>query len=578
MLSYFQNKADLVLLHAPSVYDFRKKSILYGPISDLVPSSPVFEMYPIGFSTIASYLKKHGYNVRIVNLALRMLLDPDYDVEEQIKKLNPSMFGIDLHWMPHCHGSIEIAKIVKKYHPDTPVVFGGFSSSWFRDELIKYPAVDFVVRGDTTEEPTRQLMEAVINGQSYSQIPNLTWKDNGEVHENSEMYVPDNIDHLELGYKDVVRSVVRYRDFIGTVPFVGWTKYPIMAIFTGRGCDFNCVFCGGSSHSFKNTLRRSKTVIRDPEILVKEAIGISRISRGPIFILGDIYKAGKEYAEEVLRGLSSRKIKNPLFFEFYEPPPPEFFSTVDKYLDNYCYEMSLESHDEEVRRAVGKGYSNEEIEASIKAALSHEKCHRFDLYFLIGLPKQTYEKAIDLVDYCRGLYERIDNDKRLLALVSPLAPFLDPGSRGFTDPEAHGYHLLLETLEEHRQALLKPSWKYILNYQTDWMTRDDIVRATYDSALGLNDVKKEAGVISKEKAQEIGDRIRTAKRVMKKVDEIVDKYPPEEAEKHLAELKHQVDNASISTVCEKKELEMPIGRNLLNFKIFEVLRILASKD
>ena len=54
------SSSDLILLHAPSVYDFRGKSILYGPVSDLVPSTPVFEMYPIGFTTIAEYLERHG--------------------------------------------------------------------------------------------------------------------------------------------------------------------------------------------------------------------------------------------------------------------------------------------------------------------------------------------------------------------------------------------------------------------------------------------------------------------------------------------------------------------------------------
>ena len=39
---------DLLLLHAPSVYDFRERAILYGPVSDMVPSSTVFEMYPLG--------------------------------------------------------------------------------------------------------------------------------------------------------------------------------------------------------------------------------------------------------------------------------------------------------------------------------------------------------------------------------------------------------------------------------------------------------------------------------------------------------------------------------------------------
>jgi len=108
---------DLVLLHAPSVYDFRKKTILYGPVSDLIPPSPVFEMYPIGLTSIAEYLEKAGYRVRIVNLAVRMMRDKKFDAEAMIKKLKAPIFGIDLHWMVHSHGSIEVARLVKKYHP-----------------------------------------------------------------------------------------------------------------------------------------------------------------------------------------------------------------------------------------------------------------------------------------------------------------------------------------------------------------------------------------------------------------------------------------------------------------------------
>jgi hypothetical protein len=48
-------KTDLILLHAPHVYNFRKIPQLYGPVSDLVLSTPAFEMYPIGFSSLAEY-------------------------------------------------------------------------------------------------------------------------------------------------------------------------------------------------------------------------------------------------------------------------------------------------------------------------------------------------------------------------------------------------------------------------------------------------------------------------------------------------------------------------------------------
>ena len=88
---------DLLLLHPPSVYDFRQKAIMYGPVSDLIPSSPVFEMYPLGFLTITNYLEARGYHVRIVNLALRMMNDRRFDVPAFLAKLKPRAVGIDLH-------------------------------------------------------------------------------------------------------------------------------------------------------------------------------------------------------------------------------------------------------------------------------------------------------------------------------------------------------------------------------------------------------------------------------------------------------------------------------------------------
>ncbi|MFC2062964.1 cobalamin-dependent protein, partial [Chloroflexota bacterium] len=113
---------DLVLLHAPSVYDFRRKAILHGPVSDLIPPSPVFEMYPIGLTSIAEYLERAGYRVRIVNLAARMISNPGFDAAAMIKRLPAPVFGIDLHWMVHCQGAVEVAKMVKACHPEAKVV------------------------------------------------------------------------------------------------------------------------------------------------------------------------------------------------------------------------------------------------------------------------------------------------------------------------------------------------------------------------------------------------------------------------------------------------------------------------
>ena len=109
-----------MFLHAPSVYDFRKKPIFYGPVSDVIPSSPVFEMYPMGFMTISTHLQMAGFKTRIVNIAGLMLADEKFDAEERIRKLDADVYFIDLHWMPHAHGALELAKIVKRHQKHNP--------------------------------------------------------------------------------------------------------------------------------------------------------------------------------------------------------------------------------------------------------------------------------------------------------------------------------------------------------------------------------------------------------------------------------------------------------------------------
>lgn len=39
---------DLVLLHAPSVWDFRDETIVQGRLTDVIPSTTEFEMYRSG--------------------------------------------------------------------------------------------------------------------------------------------------------------------------------------------------------------------------------------------------------------------------------------------------------------------------------------------------------------------------------------------------------------------------------------------------------------------------------------------------------------------------------------------------
>ncbi len=580
------SRADLIFLHAPSVYDFRKHSILYGPVSDLVPSTPVFEMYPIGFTTMAEYLERHGLRVRIVNLAVRMLNDAQFDPETLIKPLNPTAFGIDLHWLPHAHGALAVAEMTKRHHPDTPIIFGGFSSTYFHEELIRYPYVDYVIRGDSAEEPLRQLM-AYLTGlraggdrkipQSLHDIPNLTWKSPaGEVHVNPHTYRPDNLDHVMLDYRYVVRAAVRDLGMGNYVPFKDWADYPILAALSCRGCTQSCVICGGSAASFKLMHGRTRPAFRDPERLAEDVRRSAKMSRGPVFVLGDLRQAGRDaqgrhYADRFLNAI--RGFDGPVILELFSPASREFLQQVADALPNFTLEVSLESHDPVVRRAFGKNYDNTPMERTIADALD-VGAKRLDVFFMAGLPQQTAASVLGTIAYCEDLLARFGKDGRLAPFISPLAPFLDPGSRGYENPDEHGYHLFAHTLEEHRRLLVQPSWKYVLNYETHWMNRHQLVDATYAAGRRLNRIKAEYGLVPVAQAEATEQRIDRAVRLIAEIDHLMVTTTPEQFAREMARLRPEVEQTNMSTVCDKRELNLDVIGPKLNYA--EVARMIAQ--
>jgi B12-binding domain/radical SAM domain protein len=556
---------DLILLHPPSNYNFCELPIFYGPISIAIPSSSIFENYPIGFLTMSEYLNRQGISVRIVNLAMKMLLDSSFDPETFIAKLRPAAFGIDLPWLPHVDGSLSLAEVVKRHHPDIPVIFGGLSATYYHQEIMRdYPFVDFVMCGDSTEEPLRLLMEAIKSGGDYGTVPNLMWRDDrGKIMVNGISFCPTNLDYVNFDYSHILKMAMKYHDPWGYLPFRNWLADPVMAVFSSRGCFHDCVSCGGSRSSFAKLCGRSKPAFRSPELLAKDIKDISKYTGAPIMVINDLLQGGEDHAEKFLLTMKKYRVKNEVGFEFFHPPPSDFIRKISDSLINFNVEISPESHDPHGRKAFGKTYDNAELETSIKAIMQ-SNCRRLDLFFMAGLPYQDYQSVMDTVEYCGELLRMYGGTKRLLPLIAPLAPFIDSGSRLFEEPELFGYRLFYRTLAEHRQAMLMPTWKLRLNYETEWMTRDDIIRATYDGTVRLAELKVAHGIMDKGEAEKIKQHILIVKELMQRIEEapVIDDS-----------LKKEIFSVNrFDSLCGKHELKWPVKGRILHpvnlFKLF----------
>ncbi len=553
-------RSDIIFLHAPSVYDFRRKPIFYGPVSDVIPSSPVFEMYPMGFMTISSHLEAAGFRTRIVNIAVRMLQSDSFDAEECIRRLDADVFAIDLHWMPHAHGALELAKIVKRHHPDAKVEFGGLTSSYFRDELIRRPEVDLVMCGDTTEEPTVRMMEALQRGGDLSEVPNLVWKDaEGRVHDNGITYSLEDLDSIRFDYGTMIRSVLRNRDIKGALPWFGWDRLPLTSVFTVRGCSINCAECGGSHYANGTVVCRRRPAFRSPERLAHDIELIQSYLDTPVFIVGDLRQAGGGYAERFLKECREIGIKNHVVIELFNGAGPDYFTSIDRSLEGgWSIEFSPDSHDEAVRSALGKGYTNETIERTVPTAFQCG-CSRFDLFYMNGLPFQDRESAMNSARASKMLWGSVRPEDNLFIYNAPFAPFVDPGSRIFEHPEEWGYTLRAHTLEDHRRLLDNPSWKHVLSYETKWMTRDDVAEISYDAANELARCEHEAGRIPKEVYDDRVARTEKARELMHRIDEIMLVKDGDEREARLWETKEEGIRMMNSTIANKKDLDWDAG-------------------
>jgi radical SAM superfamily enzyme YgiQ (UPF0313 family) len=233
-------------------------------------------------------------------------------------------------------------------------------------------------------------------------------------------------------------------------------------------------------------------------------------------------------------------------------------------MPKFNIEISPESHDEEVRYAFGRPFDNKSLEQFIADA-EEFGCRRFDIFFMTGLPKQTRQNVLDTVDYCEMLMQRFGSRRMLRPFISPLAPFVDPGSAVWQHPDRYGYKLFYTKLSELRAALDMPSWKYFLNYETQWMTRDEIVYTTYEAGMKLNDVKARLGYLSEGDAKIVRERNQRAVALMHEIDEALAIPDPAERERAMALVRPRIRDVDESTLCDKKELDWPTGLLLLQY-------------
>lgn len=534
---------DVLLIHPPAIYDFRKRTQFSGPMAHtLGECTDQFITVSFGMISIADYLDRNGYKVAVDNLGYRMTRSKDFDVERHIGSVSARVFAVGLHWSVHSQGAMEIASLCKKLHPNSLIILGGLTATRFHEEIVrKSKFVDGVIRGEA-ERPLLQFVRKTDGGKISEETPNLTYRGESDRVVTTPLMKPStNLDEFNFTRLDLLTP----RESAFPSGFPHW-KIPVC-----RGCIYNCVACGGSAYSYRTYFGMEKPSMRSPEKIVEDMK--NAIDQGAQFIglSQDPRMGGRSYWQELVSAISNGGVDvERLAVDLHAPADEEFVEALSRTGKRVILTISPESGSYDVRRFNGRNYPDEEYINTAKL------CHKYGIpitfFFMVGLAKENRETFKETHNMWKQLYmldQKARSDGKFGDLeqhfrvggpvMSPMI-LLDPGSLAFDFPAKYGYRLIFRDFEEYVKGLSGPSWHLWINYETE-LDKNKLAKLMLESIDYEISEREKHGMYDKTRSLFERFRLKADRMVTEEVDRIMKLNGPNEALERLSSLKEVLD-------------------------------------
>jgi radical SAM superfamily enzyme YgiQ (UPF0313 family) len=209
---------------------------------------------PLGILAVATPLLRAGYSVVLIDSTIT----PNFKkrVLEEVK--DALCLGISLVTGPMIRETVEIAKSVKAWNPEFPVILGGWHPSLLPKQTLECEWIDVVVRGQG-EDTMLELVQHIENRSAIDLIPGIGFKRNGKLIFTTERPLRPLVDMPPKAYE--LADFDAYERSCGR----RWAMYT-----SSLACPFDCAYCtnGGVYGRKWNAL--------PPEQFVEETVDLTR--------------------------------------------------------------------------------------------------------------------------------------------------------------------------------------------------------------------------------------------------------------------------------------------------------------
>jgi anaerobic magnesium-protoporphyrin IX monomethyl ester cyclase len=237
---------------------------------------------PLGILAVATPLLRNGYSIKLIDSTIT----PEYKqrVLEEVK--DAVCLAISLVTGPMIRETVEIARAVKAWKADFPIILGGWHPSLLPKQTLEAPYIDIVVRGQG-EETLLELVQHLEARAAIDLIPGIGFKKNGKLVFTTErplrpiVELPPKAYHL-ADFDAYERSCGRR-----------WAMY-----ISSLACPFNCSYCTNAG------VYGRKWNALPPEQFVEETVDLTRrYGLEMVWVVDDNFLVDLDRARAIGEGL-----------------------------------------------------------------------------------------------------------------------------------------------------------------------------------------------------------------------------------------------------------------------------------
>ena len=182
---------------------------------------------PLGLLAIATPLLRAGYEVKLIDSTIT----PNYKQRVLEEVRDAICLGVSLVTGPMIRETVEIARAIKAWKPDFPVVLGGWHPSLLPGQTLEADFVDVVVQGQG-ERSMLEVVQQLEAGEKLDGIAGVGFKRDGVLLMNPERPLQPLVSMPPKAY--------HLADFDAYERICGrrWAMYT-----SSLACPFNCSYC-----------------------------------------------------------------------------------------------------------------------------------------------------------------------------------------------------------------------------------------------------------------------------------------------------------------------------------------------